>query len=181
MGKTFNTYNERVKKANKMLQDKMNKVTKEAFDAEQKAAGEKVIAATENKPGSSTEVQESYVQEETLPSNENDEKAAKAQDKNNKLIAAAKVAARAERIVSAGCTNALIGCPKDKNDYEAYKSSFFGKNYALLKQILTEYKASGTVAKKEESTTANTTNAPAEASAATGTGAETPAAETSGN
>lgn len=157
LGKIFNEYNERVKKANKTLQDKMNKATKAAFDAEQKAAGENAqqIQNTGTKDNDSTANQE----------------AAKQNDINAKLMEAAKVAARAERIVSAGCTNALIGCPKDKNDYDAYKNSFFGRNYALLRSILTEYKASGTVEKKEETTAANTAN-----TAATPTPAATPAA-----
>jgi hypothetical protein len=123
----------------------MNKATKAAFEAEQKAAGENAqqIENTGTKDTDSTANQE----------------AAKENEINRKLMEAAKVAARAERIVSAGCTNALIGCPKDKNDYEAYKNSFFGRNYALLKSILTEYKASGTVEKKEETTATTTTNA----------------------
>ena len=147
LGKIFSEYNERVKKANKELQSAMDEATKKAFEAEQKAAGENAqqIENTGTKDDDSNANQE----------------AAKQNDINTKLIAAAKAASRAERVVSAGCTNALIGCPKDKNDYEAYQNSVFGKNYALLQQIFTEYKASGTVAKKEETPAATNTEATA--------------------
>ena len=144
LGKIFNEYNERVKKANKALQSAMDEATKKAFEAEQKAAAEKV-------------------KQESDTGTPEDGKAAELQDINRRLIEAAKVAARAERVISAGCTNALIGCPKDNKDYEAYKNSFWGRNYELLKQIFTEYKASG-AAKAKPTTTEN--NASTETTAA---------------
>ena len=147
LGETFNKYNEKVKKTNKALQAAMDEATKKAFEAEQKAAGE-----------NAQQIENSGTKDND--SNANQE-AAKQNDINTKLIEAAKRASRAERVISAGCTNALIGCPKDKNDYDAYKNSFFGKNYALLQSIVTEYKASGTVEKKEETTTPEATATPA--------------------
>lgn len=148
LGKIFNEYNERVKKANKALQSAMDEATKKAFEAEQKAAAEKV-------------------KQESDTGTPEDENAAKLQDINRRLIEAAKVAARAERVISAGCTNALIGCPKDNKDYEAYKNSFWGRNYALLKQIFTEYKASGAANAKPTTETPAATNNEATANATT--------------
>lgn len=149
IGKLFNKYNDQVKEANKTLQSQMSAAEIEEAKAAQKAANENRetaeaggsnVQAKENNEGANAEVTE-------------------AANKKNFLIKAAKVAIRAERVISAGGTNALIGCPKDKNDYEAYKNSFWGRNYKLLATIITEYKATGKSAAKKEETPAATENA----------------------
>ena len=85
---------------------------------------------------------------------------AKVDERNSQtMIAFAREMSRAEKIVSQGLTNAIIGCPKNNKDYSAYKNSFWGKNYQVLADVVREYKTRDKNASTTNTTTETTNNA----------------------
>ena len=148
ISKVFNTYNEKVKKANSLIQQQLTKSEQEAA----KAAAAKNVEKTEAVQNSDGETA-AKVPEKT------ETEAAKAERKSQVMIAFAREMSRAEKVVSQGLTNAIIGCPKNNKDYAAYKNSFWGKNYQILSDVVREYKTRDKNANASSTTTdTNTTN-----------------------
>ena len=148
ISKVFNTYNEKVKKANSLIQQQLTKAEQEAAKATAAKNVEKT-EATQNGDGETP----AKVPEKT------ETEAAKAERKSQVMIAFAREMSRAEKVVSQGLTNAIIGCPKNNKDYSAYKNSFWGKNYQILSDVVREYKTRDKNANASSTTTdTNTTN-----------------------
>ena len=143
ISKVFASYNEKVKKANSIIQQKLTETERNAI----KAANAKSANAIDN------------AQTGEAKADNNVAEKAKVDERNSQtMIAFAREMSRAEKIVSQGLTNAIIGCPKNNKDYSAYKNSFWGKNYQVLADVVREYKTRDKNASTTTNTTTETTN-----------------------
>ena len=143
ISKVFASYNEKVKKANSIIQQKLTETERNAI----KAANEKSANALGNAETGDVKADNNVAEK------------AKVDERNSQtMIAFAREMSRAEKIVSQGLTNAIIGCPKNNKDYSAYKNSFWGKNYQVLADVVREYKTRDKNASTTTNTTTETTN-----------------------
>ena len=149
ISKVFNTYNEKVKKANSLIQQKLTETERAALKDKGAESEEKTKKAAEGTTGNDGTLE---------ASNATTEQAKSSERKSETMIAFAREMSRAEKVVSQGLTNAIIGCPKNNKDYEAYKNSFWGRNYQILSDVVREYKTRDKNATASTDTNTTTNN-----------------------
>lgn len=139
----FSKLIERAKAINSNISSKLGTAEKAAFEAAQKAANAKTNADSSNNGEGANQAEAAK------------KLAEEAAEANKAMVNIAKACSDAEKVLYGASLDAIVGNPKSNKDFEAYRNSFWGRNYQLLRSIVSEYKARG--GKAEGDTTTETT------------------------